>query len=78
MTEGRCEERVLRQRRERLAVAAHQQRLDVVAVVRVERHVGPASVASVGARRVDEVEDDRGRDHDARECDGERAAGVGL
>ncbi len=78
MTDGSLQERVLRERGEGLAVAAHQQRLDVVAVVGVERHVGPAAVTALGARRVDEVEDDRGRDHDARECDGERAAGVGL
>ena len=72
------QQRVLGERGERLAVAAHQQRLDVVAVVGVEGHVGLASLARVGPCRVDEVEDDGGRDHHARECDGEGAAGVGL
>ena len=78
MTDGRCRSGSCAERGEGLAVAAHQQRLDVVAVMGVERHVGPTAVTALRARRVDEVEDDRGRDHDARECDGERAAGVGL
>ena len=72
------QERILGQRGECLAVAADQQGLDVVAVVRVEGHVRPATVAALGACRVHEVQDDRGRDHDARERNRERAAGVGL
>ena len=77
MTDGRSSRGSWRERGERLSVAADQQRLDVVAVVRVERHIRATPVAAVRPRGIDEVEHDGGRDHDARERDGERPAGVG-